>query len=79
MVGGVISTLIDVGFDPSMFASLIVLFPLALIWFPDVIGESTEYFLGRGVVDVETLPRLVAAMQCFFLVGLPATIMLLVG
>ena len=49
---------------------LVLLFPLALIWFPEVIGSATGY-IGHGVVDKETPPVLVSAAGWFFLVGLP--------
>ena len=55
---------------------LILLFPLALIWFPEVIGSATG-FIGHGVVDSETPPWLVSAAGWFFLVGLPVLLWLL--
>jgi len=50
---------------------LVLLFPLALIWFPEVIGSATGY-IGHGAIDWETPPWLVSAAGWFFLVGLPA-------
>ena len=50
---------------------LVLLFPLALIWFPEVIGSATG-FIGHGAIDYETPPWLVSAAGWFFLVGLPA-------
>ena len=51
---------------------LALLFPLALIWFPDEIGSATGYFAGHSLrVDVETPPLLISIMGWFFLVVLP--------
>jgi hypothetical protein len=49
---------------------VILLFPLALIWFPDVFGD----YIGpvrRGYVDQTTPPVMIAIAGWFFLVGLP--------
>ena len=41
--------------------SIVLLFPLALIWFPDQIGEATGYFAGHMMrVDTPTPPILIA-------------------
>lgn len=51
---------------------LVLLFPLALIWFPDQIGEATGYFAGHMMqVDTPTPPILIKIMGWLFLVGLP--------
>ena len=55
---------------------LVLLFPLALIWFPEVIGSATGS-IGHGVVDCESPPWLVSAAGWFFLVGLPVLLWLL--
>ena len=51
-------------------ATVILLFQLALIWFPDVFGD----YIGpvrRGYVNQKTLPVMIAVAGWFFLVGLP--------
>ena len=53
-----------------------LLLPMALIWFPEEIGEFTGYFRGH-VIDTETPPFLVSAAGWFLLVGVPAVIYLL--
>jgi len=55
---------------------LVLLFPLALIWFPEEIGSLTGYF-GSGYVNVQTPAIMVSIMGWFFLVGLPLLIFLL--
>ena len=55
---------------------LLLLFPLALIWFPEAIGSATG-FIGHGFVDRETPPWLVSAAGWFFLVGFPLLLWLL--
>ncbi len=49
-----------------------LLFALALIWFPEQVGEFTGYVGRGGNIDVETPPLLVSLAGWFFLVGLPA-------
>src|SRR5438132_1297683 len=49
----------------------ILLLPLALIWFPDVIGSYIGPTSRGGYIDRETPPALVAGAGWFFLVGLP--------
>ncbi len=45
---------------------------LALIWFPDEIGDATGYMAGHMMrVDLPTPPILISIMGWFFLVGLP--------
>ena len=48
-----------------------MLFPLALIWFPEPLGGFTGYMFRGHYVDTETPPFLVAAAGWFILVGLP--------
>ena len=77
VIGGVTVGITERGFVPEVFAPLlVVLIPLALIWFPEPIGSATGY-MGHGVIDVETQPLLVAAMGWFLLVGVPVIVMLL--
>ena len=61
------------GFTANVFKFCAVLiFPLALIWFPDQIGDATGYFAGHMMkVDTPTPPVLISIMGWFFLVGLP--------
>jgi hypothetical protein len=52
------------------FAALLL--PLALIWFPDQIGDAIGYFAGHMMrVDAPTPPVLISIMGWLFLVGLP--------
>ena len=78
MIGGIIGGITEEGFEPVVLAPLILLLPLALIWFPEAIGSATGY-LGHGKIDVETPPFLVATAGWFFLVGIPLIVMLLGG
>ena len=51
---------------------LVLLLPLALIWFPEQIGDATGYFAGHMMrVDTPTPPILISIMGWLFLVGLP--------
>lgn len=76
MIAGIIEVTAEKGFGPDVFAPLVLLFPLALIWFPEPIGSITGY-IGHGRISVETPPVLVAAAGWFFLVGFPLVLMLL--
>jgi len=70
-VGAAAADLAQSDVDPRELACLLVLLvPLALIWFPEVIGNATG-FIGHGTVDCETPPWLVSAAGWLFLVGLP--------
>jgi hypothetical protein len=51
---------------------LILIFPLALIWFPDELGSFTGYVGRGGNINSETPGALIAMMGWFFLVGFPA-------
>jgi len=53
-----------------------ILLGLLLIWFPERLGSATG-FIGRGRVDVESPPALVAFMGWMFLLGVPALIAIL--
>ena len=55
----------------------ILLFPLALIWFPEVLGSATGFAFAHGTLDAETPAWLVASAGWFILVGLPVLIYLL--
>ena len=48
-----------------------LLVPLALIWFPEPLGEYLGYGGRGGMIDVETPPALVAFMGWLFLIGFP--------
>ena len=49
---------------------VLLLLPLALIWFPDELGRMKGYF-GRGrYIDVESPPVLLSSIGWFCLVGL---------
>jgi hypothetical protein len=54
-----------------------LLLPMALIWFPEEIGEFTGYSFRGHRIDTETPPFLVSAAGWFLLVGVPAVIYLL--
>jgi len=54
-----------------------LLFPLALIWFPEEIGSFTGCFVRGHQVTAETPAVFVSAMGWFFLVGLPILILVL--
>jgi hypothetical protein len=60
-----ISAVLDVGVKGLGFG-VILLFPMAMIWFPEPIGSVTG-IVGRGYVSVETPPFFVALMGWFFL------------
>ena len=51
--------------------SIVLLLPLALIWFPDELGGMTGYVGRGGNINTETPPILVSIAGWFFLVGLP--------
>ena len=50
-----------------------LLFPLAMIWFPDELGDMTGAVRG-GYIDRPSPGWLVAAFGWFFLVGMPVVI-----
>lgn len=52
-----------------------LVFPLALIWFPEEIGNLTGYFK-TGYVNVQTPGVIVSFLGWFFLVGLPLILFL---
>ncbi len=57
--------------------SVVLLLPLALIWFADEIGEATGYMAGNyTVVDTPTPAILISIAGWFFLLGLPVVVYL---
>lgn len=56
--------------------SLGLLLPLALIWFPEEIGNLTGYYKS-GYVNVQTPGVIVSFLGWFFLVGVPVLLWLL--
>jgi hypothetical protein len=55
-----------------LILGVILLLPLALIWFPDVFGSYIGPVGRGGYVDQETPPVLIAFAGWFFLIGMPA-------
>lgn len=82
-LGKILALLIAIGYVTAMIAdaggvtagvlkgSAGLLFPLALIWFPDEIGSMTGYIGRGGNIDTETPGIMVSIAGWFFLVGLP--------
>jgi hypothetical protein len=54
------------------------LLPLALIWFPEYLGNFTGWGT-RAPIDRPSPPRFVVAAGWLFLVGLPVLVFLLAG
>lgn len=51
--------------------ALVLLLPLALIWFPEELGSFTGY-IGRGRrIDTETPPVLISLLGWLLLLGIP--------
>jgi len=78
-IGKVLSLLVTIGYvgfvinngaahDLTLLLTLSL--PLALIWFPEEIGNLTGYFK-TGYVNVQTPGVIVSFIGWFFLVGLP--------
>lgn len=88
-VGKIAGLVIAIGFATVAIAgggieglkcSFALLLPLALIWFPDEIGDATGYFIGNMMqVDTPTPPILISIAGWFFLLGLPLAAYFLVG
>ena len=57
--------------------SLGLLLPLALIWFPEDIGNLTGFY-ESGYVNVQTPGAIVSFLGWFFLVGVPVLLWLLI-
>ena len=88
-IGRVLGLLIACGYVVLMIVSqhgvtaqvlkgcLVLLFPLALIWFPEQIGDATGYFVGHMMyVDKSTPPILITIIGWLFLIGLPVIVFL---
>lgn len=81
--GKVLSLVIAMGYAVAMVvqahgvsaevfkACIVLLLPLALIWFPDELGNFTGYVGRGGNIDTATPSILVTIMGWFFLVGFP--------
>ena len=69
----------DARIDDILAMAGALLFPLALIWFPEALGSMTGYVGRGGYIDTETPPALVAAAGWFILVGLPVVAYWLAG
>jgi hypothetical protein len=55
-----------------LMLGMILLLPLALIWFPDALGSYVGPAGRGGYVDTQTPPVLIAIAGWFLLVGMPA-------
>jgi hypothetical protein len=76
--GYLIAAVVSAGWDPRTFIlGVILLFPLALIWFPEVFGSYLGPAGRGGHIDQESPPFLVAIAGWFFLVGLPLVLFLI--
>jgi hypothetical protein len=60
-----------------LILGVILLLPLALIWFPDVFGSYIGPVGRGGHVDQETPPVLIVIAGWFFLVGIPVILYLI--
>lgn len=78
-IGKVLSLLVAIGYTVlavkaggmyGLKCSASLLFPLALIWFPEEIGSLSGYFK-TGYVNVQTPAIILSFIGWFFLVGLP--------
>ena len=69
----------DARIDDFLAIAGALLFPLALIWFPEVLGSIAGPVGRGGYIDTETPPALVAAAGWFILVGLPVVAYWLAG
>jgi hypothetical protein len=54
----------------SAEGALIILIPVAFIWFPEQIGSATG-FIGHSVVNAETPPALLTFLGWLLLLALP--------
>jgi len=64
------------GGAPYWISCLGLLLPLALVWFPEEIGELTGYYK-TGYVNVQTPGVIVSFMGWLLLVGVPVLLYLL--
>jgi uncharacterized membrane protein YGL010W len=75
--GRILSLLIVIGYVLlGGIQGLIMLIPMALIWFPDVLGSAVGY-MGHGYIDEGTPAIFVSIMGWFFLLGLPVVLFFL--
>ena len=82
-IGKILGLLIALGYAVAMIVQsggitlqvfkgcVVLLLPLALIWFPDELGSLIGYVGRGGNIDTETPPILVSVAGWFFLIGLP--------
>ena len=63
------------GLTTGLKVCVILLLPLALIWFPDELGSLTGIYIQHSLVNRESPPVLICLMGWFFLVGLPLLLM----
>lgn len=64
----------DTSAEDIAFLAVGLLFPLALIWFPEALGRMTGY-VGYGPrINTETPPAIVAACGWFLLLGGPVLV-----
>ena len=85
-IGKILTLLIAIGYAVGMVVDahgvtpdvakgcVVLLLPLALIWFPEELGSVTGYVGRGGNIDTETPPILVSIAGWFFLIGLPVLI-----
>lgn len=83
-IGKILSLLVAIGYSilaakaaglRGLECCIGLLFPLALIWFPEEIGSLTGYFQ-TGYVNVQTPAIIVSFIGWFFLIGLPVILYL---
>jgi hypothetical protein len=61
---------VGVGIYSRSLASIFLLGPLSLVWFPETWGDYTGFFQGQ-YIDQKTPPVLVSIMGWLMLVGFP--------
>lgn len=74
--GYVIATGRMVGCPWAIRLAVYLLFPLALIWFPERIGGAKGYMIHYQWIDEKSPPILVTIMGWFLLVGVPLIVYL---
>src|SRR5687767_13066422 len=72
-IGLAIAIVVRLGFTTDASSSVLVLLPLALIWFPEEIGSYTGYVSRGTTIDTETPPFMVSGLGWLLLVliGIP--------
>lgn len=77
--GKILSLLIGIGYMIAAISAygirglsigVALIFPLALIWFPEEMGNYTGFYRGK-YIDTPTPPILITLCGWFFLVGMP--------